>query len=150
MPICTLPVLGGKMYVINSPLLVQQGLKSRTLSFAPFVLEFAQRQLNLKNSTVRKMRLYDDTLGETFHSYSLNSIHTGLMGKETLHDLTLSVLRWEAERLNAMVGRDEGASCEIDNLWLFLREFMTKATAAAFFGTDNPFNDDPELIRQFK
>lgn len=40
LPICTLPMLNGKLYVINSPNLISSAMRSKDLSFDPFVLEF--------------------------------------------------------------------------------------------------------------
>jgi hypothetical protein len=37
MPICTLPMLIGKMYFVNSPGLVSAVFKARTLNFDPYL-----------------------------------------------------------------------------------------------------------------
>ena len=41
LPICTLPVLNGKLYVINSPSLISAAMRSKDLSFVPFSVEFS-------------------------------------------------------------------------------------------------------------
>lgn len=39
MPICTLPTLQGKIYLINSPDLISAAFKARTLGFDPNLLK---------------------------------------------------------------------------------------------------------------
>lgn len=39
MPACTLPMLSGKMYIINEPSLVSAVFRARTLSFDPYLFK---------------------------------------------------------------------------------------------------------------
>jgi len=52
LPICTLPMLNGKMYLINSPGLIAAGMRNRDLSFDPFSLEFAEGLLGIERKYV--------------------------------------------------------------------------------------------------
>lgn len=47
LPIATLPMINGKLYIITQPALIQSAYRNKNLSFDPFMIDFAQRMLDL-------------------------------------------------------------------------------------------------------
>ncbi|KAL6355413.1 hypothetical protein LRP88_11002 [Fusarium phalaenopsidis] len=74
LPICTLPMLHGKMYIINAPDLITAAMKNGDISFDPFLLEVPVGLFGLskKLSDIIEQRHVIDGL--------LNVIHFTLMG----------------------------------------------------------------------
>ncbi len=56
LPIATLPMLSGRMYSIWSPDLIHAALRSKALSFEPFMKEFAQPVLGISEDAFAPIR----------------------------------------------------------------------------------------------
>ena len=61
------------------------------------------------------------------------------------------VFRMNTRALDFIAGRLEqvgvgGEVLELDNFYLWVRNFMTTATTEALFGENNPFLEDPSLL----
>ncbi|KAI9151503.1 Cytochrome P450 monooxygenase [Paramyrothecium foliicola] len=121
MPICTLPMLSGKLYIINSPELVQAAMRTQEISFDPFQLEFSVTifGLNEKQRAIMADREHMDKL--------LDVIHVNLMGKP-LHRINVSALTTLSVLLNN-IHANQGL--EVPDSYLWLRENMTLATVFA-------------------
>jgi len=55
-PIATLPMVNGKMYMINSPALVQSAYRAKNLSSDPFMIEFAQATLGVSDEAMKSVK----------------------------------------------------------------------------------------------
>lgn len=93
LPICTLPMLHGKMYIINSPDLIISAMKNQQISFDPFLLEFSQGTLGLHENTMRVIS-NKEVIDEL-----LFTIHNTLMG-EPLYKMNVVALTNLMENLN--------------------------------------------------
>lgn len=56
MPICTLPVLADKVYVINSITMISAGLRSPNLSFDPFMALFFKNTLAASDEAMARFK----------------------------------------------------------------------------------------------
>ncbi len=138
LPIATLPMLNGKMYAIWSPALIQAALRSKTLRFDPFIVEFTQPFLGLSDEAFRP------GLGPRERESLLPARMTGLhqaMQPEHLHRMNAAALNYIAESLNAV-----DAPIQIPNLYLWLRDLMTFATTEALYGSENPLRGRKDLV----
>ncbi|KAM0273895.1 hypothetical protein ACHAQH_008157 [Verticillium albo-atrum] len=128
MPICTLPMMNGKMYVINSPSLITAAMRNTDISFDPFLLEFSAGIIGMTTKHIRIMEP-EPTMKSLMHA-----IHSGLMG-DPLHRMNVAALENLALTLN---GIKPGAALAVADSFLWLRELMTVATLTALFGQKNP------------
>ncbi|KAM0261216.1 hypothetical protein ACHAPA_009850 [Fusarium lateritium] len=134
--IATLPILGGKLYVIFDPAITQSVYKKKTLSFEPYAAEFAQRELLLTNETSDKLKT--TSLVPDFFSV----IHPAMTG-EHLHRMNANALNCIADDINSI---GNSSNLEHPNLWLWLRDSITMATSEALYGPENPLRKDPSLL----
>ena len=134
--ILALPILTGRMYAVFQPGLAQAVMKSRILSFEPYVSTFIRRMTSCSNAT---LAVFD---GEPFHSTWLRIIYSSLTGQELLR-VNRTAVSVELAELNAQVpmSRKKGAALEVDNLWDWVLDLMTLATTTALYGEGNPFKD---------
>lgn len=56
MPICTLPMLNGKVYAITDPVLAQAAFRSKDMSFDPFVIAFTQKMTGLSDEAMEPIK----------------------------------------------------------------------------------------------
>ncbi|KAF5000057.1 hypothetical protein FGRMN_2068 [Fusarium graminum] len=137
MPICTLPVLNGKLYVINSPDLIQSALRNNDISFGPLFTEFAVGMWGLSENAVKLLK------DETNVKGGLSIIHTTLMG-EPLYKLELNALRAFAVHLNRIQTQE---TLDIPDVFMWLRDTLTQTAATALFGEKNPITlEDSKLL----
>ncbi|KAM0335117.1 hypothetical protein ACHAQA_000153 [Verticillium albo-atrum] len=128
MPICTLPMLNGKMYVINSPSLITAALRNNDISFEPFPLELSSGIMGI---TARHLRIIEP---RPIQSELMHAIHSSLTG-EPLSDLYVAALETLALTLNRI---KPGTTLAVPDSFLWLRKLMTLATMTALFGEKNP------------
>ncbi|KAF7556298.1 hypothetical protein G7Z17_g1523 [Cylindrodendrum hubeiense] len=129
MPICTLPMLNGKLYVINSPSLIQSALRNNDVSFDPFLIEFSKGMFGL-TPTLLEAISQDSLMKEL-----LETISSTLMG-ESLHKLNVVALTSLIQHLNAV---QAGTPFIVADSFLWIRDIVTEATTRALFGEMNPF-----------
>ncbi|KAF4999383.1 hypothetical protein FGRMN_2524 [Fusarium graminum] len=134
--IATLPILGGKLYVIFDPVIIQSSYRKKALSFEPYAAEFAQRMLLLTNETTRKLK--ETTLVQDFFA----AIHPSMTG-DYLHRMNANALNYIAKELNN-IGDPE--DLDLPNTWYWLRDTITMATTEALYGPENPLREDPSLL----
>ncbi|KEY67068.1 hypothetical protein S7711_04740 [Stachybotrys chartarum IBT 7711] len=129
LPIYTLPILNGKLYIINSPGLVQAAMRSNDISFDPFMVEFSTHMFGLSPKVVEiisRPEVMDDLV---------DIIHASLMN-ESLHQMNVKALAYVASVLNG-IRPDE--PLRIQDTFLWLRDNMTYASTCAIFGSKNPY-----------
>lgn len=139
MAIATLPMLGGKVYAIWSPIMAQAALRNRNMTFEVFLIEFTQYIFGLTDESKHALReggAVAEILRQTPSS----------MAGQNLYRMNLRALVYVAERINA-IGEDGLA---IENVYLWLRDMMTMATAEALYGRrENPLAKDASLMDTF-
>lgn len=83
MTIATLPILNGKVYGVWDPVLVQAVYRNRNLSFEPFAVKFAQRELGFSNATLNILQA--NTLVPEFFEGFMWGWLRGIRVDERLH-----------------------------------------------------------------
>ncbi|KAF5023470.1 hypothetical protein F66182_4470 [Fusarium sp. NRRL 66182] len=136
--IATLPILGGKLYVIFDPAIIQSIYRKKTFSFEPFATEFAQRELGISDETFKIIRT-TNIVPDFFQV-----IHPAMTG-DHLHRMNANALRYVSKELDSI--GDARNPFKTPNLWLWLRDLMTMATAEALYGPENPLMKEPSLLR---
>ncbi|KAI1808931.1 cytochrome P450 [Daldinia bambusicola] len=134
--IYTLPLLHRKVYVINSPTLVQAAFANRRLSFMPFVVDFVRRMDELSPSA---RGIYAD-----IHPQVMQSISTHMTGKQ--------LKRMNSVQLKEFLPYlpEDGVVLEVENLWFWLRDILTVGTTSMLFGArDNPWKKHPSLVKAY-
>jgi cytochrome P450 len=135
MPICTLPILSGKLYVINSPELAQSAILNRSLSFEPYVTDFIRRMTDVGD---KAMKIYEDP---AFFSRWLKIVYSSLTGAHLLA-VNSAALRVIASSLNEV----PLAGVDIPDLFLWARDLISLASTTALLGDKNPWKLDPRLL----
>jgi hypothetical protein len=124
-----LPVLNGKLYIINSPDLIQSAMRNNDISFDPFLIEFSKGMSGLNKRQV-EIVARDEVMKDL-----LDTIHSALRG-EPLNRLNIAALT----RLMGMLNSIQPTSpLVVSDAFLFIRDHATEATMAALFGEMNPF-----------
>ncbi|GKT50810.1 25-hydroxycholesterol 7-alpha-hydroxylase [Colletotrichum spaethianum] len=137
MAAATLPILNGKVYGIWDPVLIQSVYRNRDLSFEPFAVEFAQRELGFNNATLKIIQ--ESTLVPEF----FDGIHKS-MTADNLHRMNANALAYVSNALdNVCKG---SAAFEATNFFVWVRDLMTMATAEALYGPNNPLRKDASLM----
>lgn len=139
MAIATLPILNGKLYGVWDPVLIQSVYRNRNLSFAPFAVEFAQRELGFNNETLKLLQNDTSLIPEFFEG-----IHVAMTAKY-LHRMNANALSYISDSLNGLCKGGEPYECT--NFFIWVRDLMTMATAEALYGPGNPFRKDASLMR---
>ncbi|KAK1757983.1 25-hydroxycholesterol 7-alpha-hydroxylase [Echria macrotheca] len=135
MPICTLPILGGKLYVINSPEFAQSAILNRSLSFEPYVTDFIRRMTDVGD---KAMKIYEDP---AFFSRWLKIVYSSLTGPHLLA-VNSAALRVVVNELNEL----PVAGVDVPDLFLWARDLISLASTTALFGDKNPWKLDPRLL----
>ncbi|KAJ3544468.1 hypothetical protein NM208_g3026 [Fusarium decemcellulare] len=139
MPICTLPMLHGKMYVINSPDLISAAMKNTHISFNAFLKEVPVGLLGLDQ------RLADIASDQRVIDSLIHVIHSTLTG-EPLYRMNVQVLSAIMGKFN---GIPLGTGAEVDDTYEWIWDIMFPAGMHALFGEKNPFTSEHKhLIRQ--
>ncbi|KAI1466125.1 cytochrome P450 [Daldinia caldariorum] len=134
--IYTLPLLHRKVYVINSPTLVQAAFANRRLSFMPFVVDFVKRMDELSPSA---RGIYAE-----IHPQVMQSISTHMTGKQLKRKNSVQLKEFFPYL------PEDGVALEVDNLWFWLRDILTVGTTSMLFGPkDNPWKKHPSLVKAY-
>ncbi|RGP61326.1 7-alpha-hydroxycholest-4-en-3-one 12-alpha-hydroxylase [Fusarium longipes] len=131
-PIATLPMLNGKLYVINSPDLIHSALRNNEISFGPFILETSKAMWGLSDNAMASISVEANLKG------GMQLIHSTL-GGESLHKLNVNSLSRFMTYLNR-IRPDE--THVVDDTYIWLRDMLTDASATALFGAKNPITVD--------
>ncbi|KAK1751623.1 cytochrome P450 [Echria macrotheca] len=131
LPICTLPMLNGKLYLINSPSLISAAMRNRDLSFDPFAVEFSVKLLDIEE------KWYRAWMEPGWYQSMTDVIHASLTG-ENLRVMKAACYRELAATLN---GYDQ--TIEIKNAYDWLALIVPRAFNKALFGAQhNPMTDE--------
>ncbi|KAK4044691.1 hypothetical protein C8A01DRAFT_12010 [Parachaetomium inaequale] len=132
MPICTLPVLADKLYVINSATLIAAALRCPSLSFDPFVVLFSRNALAAGREDVQRLR-------DPGYVRSVKKSFYPSMSGEPLRGVVGAALREVAGAVNQLGrGGGGGGVCEMPNVGDWLREAISRAVVAALYGSGTP------------
>jgi hypothetical protein len=141
MPIATLPMLNGKLYMITDPGMVQNAFRNKKLSFDPFTLEVAQRMLGVSDQTMIPVRFAGDEEKPGFLSAFVQELHGAMVG-QYLHEMNANALNRIAVTINGL-----GKTSKINNLYYWIRDIMTVATCDALLGSHNPVKTGSEYVQ---
>lgn len=147
-PIYTLSMMGGKVYVVNQPELVQAVYRNnKALSFANLAAEVVSR-LSMASKETRRILLHNVTgehgdVGYTMEGYK--AMHAALApgpGLNQINELIIPDLAAAVTKLNPGPGKIR------IGLYQWVRHTITMATSNAVYGSHNPFRE-PEIYRAF-
>ncbi|KAK4456224.1 cytochrome P450 [Podospora aff. communis PSN243] len=133
LPICTLPMLGGKLYVIHSAPLIAAGMRNRDLSFDPFAIDFSEGLLGIERKYV------DGVFAKPGWVQTMtDTIHSALAG-ENVKVMKVACYREVAGMLNGLARE---VTVEVGDVYEWLRAVVPRAFMRALFGERNPFGDE--------
>jgi hypothetical protein len=122
------------MYIINSPELQQVAFRSQTLSFDPFLIEFADRMVGVGPEAIKTMTAVpEDPKQLPFLKGFHKALHEHMTPGPKLQRMNDNMLKSIANVVNDI--QDETKY----SLYLWLRNTITEATANAIFGSKNPW-----------
>ncbi|KND94614.1 25-hydroxycholesterol 7-alpha-hydroxylase, partial [Tolypocladium ophioglossoides CBS 100239] len=140
-PIFTLGVPGGKIYIVTSPSLVQAiDRRSKRISFAPYVVQFAKRILipSQRGIETLKENIFQENGPVGLRSETLRVMHDTLAPSEYLDSMTKAMLKSLAGHFGTRI-HGEG---EVVDLFGWTRNFVTRASTDPVYGTEkNPIRD---------
>ncbi|KAM5347244.1 hypothetical protein ACJ41O_010249 [Fusarium nematophilum] len=153
-PIATLPMLSGKMYSVYDPHLIQSALRSKTASFEPFVIDFAEKTFGLGGEAVAKVKQpgvfddFNDAIHSSFQAASLHKMNVHFLASISAKMDPVSDGTVRASETNA--GREEviPGGLMVENLYLWCRDVMSLATTKALYGDHDPFSPNPALVNE--
>ncbi|KAI1821852.1 cytochrome P450 [Xylaria intraflava] len=143
LPIYTLGMPRGKVYIVNSPSLISAiDRRARTISFAPYVVQFAKRILAPSQQALSALE--EDLLEENgpvgLRPETLKVMHDSLAPGGPLESTTQVMLEGVMSSLKSV--RSCGEQREI-GLFDWTRKLVTKASTDAIYGVEaNPFQDE--------
>ena len=123
-------MLNGWLYVINDPTLISAAMRSRHLSFDPFVIEFAGNTFGM---TPPQLDVYSQTANLEAMTHT---IHRSLTGDNLLR-MNVRALADIAAAINAVRPAE---AFEAPDVFEWLRNVVTMASTNALFGKNNPFD----------
>ncbi|KAK0666039.1 putative cytochrome P450 E-class, group IV [Cercophora samala] len=144
-PIVTLPMLTGKLYAIFEPSLISAGLKNKHLSTKPQIKSAVSPLMNVSKSTVDF--IMSDQGDELQDRTMLHAIPTSFSG-EMHQSLIDGALREVSHQFTSLSSSSQQKT--IPNIWLWVRDFVVKATTPPVYGKhQDPFSKDPSLLQSF-
>ncbi|KAI0174438.1 cytochrome P450 [Pestalotiopsis sp. NC0098] len=137
MPACTLPMLSGKMYIINEPSLVSAVFRARTLSFDPYLFKTIKYMVPISAKAMGVLS------SEDFWPRWVKVVYSSMTGTD-LFKMNVVVLRDIFRQINGLP-----MNMEVEDTTIWLRGTLTTSTVTALLGKDNPFTKDRSLIGKF-
>lgn len=134
MPICTLPLLNKKMYLINTAPLVQSTMRNKTLEFGARIEEIGQSMG--VDPAITKRLVRENAVEE------ISRITVAALSGDNLYNLNLAALRYIGSRFNKVKA---GVPVEIDDFYNWTRDLIGVATTRALYGEQSPLNNT-ELV----
>ncbi|KAF2685301.1 cytochrome P450 [Lentithecium fluviatile CBS 122367] len=144
-PIFTLPMLGGRTYICKSPQIAQLVQRaSSTLDFDQLIIQVTPRMVGSSKET--RQKLLDPTAKEEgrkrISELGHDVIHPPL-GVHRISGIVALQLEHFTEFVNKIQDGQENA------LFKFATREITAASMHTFYGPQNPFSNNPELIEAF-
>ncbi|KAH0331727.1 cytochrome P450, partial [Aureobasidium melanogenum] len=150
LPIYSLPMPAGKLYVVNTPHLITSVMKnSKTLLFGPFATKNHRRLFGV---SAEAERLAQDNVDLSRGPWGLwheavNASHVALNPGEGLDELNRKMLQGMSGTFERLIRNTSEGPTEIRLLqWLKLE--LTNIVTAASYGPGNPFAD-PKIGEAF-
>ena len=145
LPIYTLNMLNGKVYVVTAPELVNAvNRNSKSLAFNPFIAQLGKRITGHDKKTSQIVQ--HNLNGEEGPGYVVE-IHDGhipaLGNLENLHNMTKVMLMEASAYLDALKTDEE------IELFTWTRQMMTLCSTRAIYGPENPFNKNSRYNNLF-
>lgn len=137
MAVATLPILNGKLYGIWEPTVIQSVYRNRLLSFEPFAVEFAQREIGFSNEMLKVIQ--ETTLLPEF----FDCIHKS-MTADNLRQMNANALTYVSDALDGVCNGSE--TFKATNFFVWVRDLMTMATTEALYGPGNPLRNSASLM----
>jgi hypothetical protein len=138
-PIATLPMLSGKMYAVWDPYLIAAGLRSKSLSTTPHILEATPAACQLSPPAVDFLR---SPGGPELVDRMMQQVIPSTLKGASIQRLNQTALTALAADLTALAPSSTTA-VPIPNAWLWLRHLLTTATGQAIYGAHDPFAANP-------
>ncbi|KAK4147364.1 cytochrome P450 [Dichotomopilus funicola] len=140
-PIATLPMLwSGKMYAVWDPYLAAAGLRAKTLTTTPHILEVTPTACETGEVTNAVLK----EKGEGLVERMMEKVIPGALKGEGMRGMNEVALRGLGGELSSLAAAGKGNGdgwTEVPNLWLFIRHLVTSATTTALYGPEhNPFS----------
>lgn len=131
----SLPILNGKLYAVFDGSAMQSVWRNKSISFYPFVVKFAKRQLEYPPEYDKKI------VGTTFVDEFFSAIHGGLSAQH-VQAMNIAALNSFGTVLEQTTVEKP---LEISNFYLWVRNKVSEATADALYGPENPLRKQPDL-----
>lgn len=131
-PICTIPVLHRKLYIINKPSLIHAANRNNDISFQPLIEDAYKKGFALDDKQMTVVK------SETERNELMAIMRSTLTG-EPLRLLNVAALGHLMDVLNGVGSRD-GLVVPDTSLWL--RRHLTTSTSRGFYGEKNPLTDE--------
>ncbi|CAH0038147.1 unnamed protein product [Clonostachys solani] len=151
LPIFTLGVPKSKIYIVTSPQLISAiDRRSKTISFAPYVVQFAKRMLKPSQHAIEKLgeNLLEEKGPVGLRPETLKAMHDSLVPGPNLDAISKVMLRGISTYLDPASVQESSGSGRI-RLFEWTRRFVTRASTDAVYGPEkNPFHD-PEVYDAF-
>ncbi|OLN82432.1 25-hydroxycholesterol 7-alpha-hydroxylase 4 [Colletotrichum chlorophyti] len=135
----TLPILGGKLYVMSTPEMAWSVLRKRSLTFKPVLEAFAFKLVGVNG---RGREIYQDP---TYNAAFFTDIHRGLSGMSPM--LAHISAQAGADIANFMNDLPQ-KELEVDDFFSWTRLIISRGITTSFFGRKNPWND-PKIMELF-
>lgn len=147
LPIYTLPILNGQIYVINEPNLVLAAQRQPKIISVWQVEATATAALGALSTTASNKlksnlcpRHDEDTLqGKGLLLEGLNATHQAMAPGPGFQQMLLAASQTIAEDLNAL--SEKGAAQRRVDLWQWVKHEVTHATTESVYGPMNPYRD---------
>ncbi|KAG0649367.1 Cytochrome P450 monooxygenase [Hyphodiscus hymeniophilus] len=141
-PIFTLKIFGSRIYVITSPELVQAVFRnSKSLSFEPIAFKGSQRILQMGKEEIEKLGASPDFKHADYMDKINKGMHASLQPGAPLFEMNSRALNRFAVFLNEIDTTEKQI-----NLYTWVRDHFTLASADAMYGEENPIAEDLSLI----
>ncbi|MCJ1307076.1 hypothetical protein MMC25_000722 [Agyrium rufum] len=145
LPIYTLNMLNGKVYVVTSPDLVTAvNRNSKTLALNPFIAQLGMRITGHDEATSQVVQ--HNLNGEDGRGYVID-VHDAIVSSLAPGPHLESMVEPMLNEADKCVSDHEGAT-EVD-LFAWTRKMVTMCSTTAVYGPSNPFHLDPDYCNQF-
>ena len=145
LPIYTLNMLSGKVYIVTSPELVNAvNRNSKKIAFNPFVAMLGKRITGHDQDTSEIVQ--HNLNGEHGPGYVIDvhdRIVASLAPGENLQQTTKAMLSQVSTYLEALT-----TDAEV-NLFEWTRSMVTMCSTRALYGPESPFNQNPRFVDSF-
>ena len=143
LPIFSIPIFTGKVYVITSPDLVQSALCNRALSFDPFSITFTKRVLGVKAKSFDELTKIPQSDREVCYNNDIHKVyHAPWMPGPTLQKMNERMLQEVSMFINRI-----GPEYERKDLYEWISDSFTLTMNNTLFGSRGPVAKDPSLIK---